>query len=423
MNGKKVLVGVALAVVAAAFLYRFTHLKGAGSEAPAAREAAHGEEKTSGHDKEEHHGEKAEKHADDGEHDGHGEAGGVTMAADLQKQHGVVTAPARMQRLGGTISATGKVSVNEDRIAHVSPRIPGKIVAVKAALGDSVAAGQTLATLDSVELGEAVNRYRQSATRLKLARNNLERVTALLNKKIIARKEVFQAESDYQSALADHQTDEERLVLYGLPRSGLKGATSTALLPLGAPISGVVTQKAAVPGELADPSRSIYTIADLSSLWVLVDINERDLAKVRTGQAAIVTVGAFPGLKLNGRITHMADLVDEATRTVKARVEVRNPDRKLKPEMFATVELVLPADTPAVLAVPDEALQELESGKVVFVTENGTEFEPRRVAVGRSSGGMTELVSGLKEGERYVVKGSFLIKFEMQKGELGEHGH
>jgi len=115
--------------------------------------------------------------------------------------------------------------------------------------------------------------------------------------------------------------------------------------------------------------------------------------------------------------------VDEATRTVKARIEVANPGRKLKPEMFATVELALPADTPPVLAVPEDALQELEGKKVLFVTEDGTEFETRKVELGRASGGMAEVLSGLKEGERYAAKGSFLLKSEMQKGELGEHGH
>jgi cobalt-zinc-cadmium efflux system membrane fusion protein len=164
-------------------------------------------------------------------------------------------------------------------------------------------------------------------------------------------------------------------------------------------------------------------VADLSLVWVLVDINEKDLAKVYKGQDAIVTVGAFPDLRLKGRITHIADLVDEAARTVKARVELANPGRKLKPEMFATVALALPADTPPVLAVPEEALQELHGEKVLFVTEDGAEFEPRKVALGRMTGGMAEVISGLSEGERYVARGSFLLKSELQKGELGEHGH
>jgi cobalt-zinc-cadmium efflux system membrane fusion protein len=150
----------------------------------------------------------------------------------------------------------------------------------------------------------------------------------------------------------------------------------------------------------------------------MVDINEKDLARVRTGQKAVVTVGAFPDLKFGGRINHIADTVDETTRTVKARVEVRNSGRKLKPEMFATVALALSADTPPVLTVPEDALQNLDSTKVLFVTENGSVFKPRPIETGRSSGGMVEITGGLREGERYAVQGGFILKSELKKGEL-----
>ena len=188
--------------------------------------------------------------------------------------------------------------------------------------------------------------------------------------------------------------------------SDLKGDDhKKPLLPVRSPIGGIITEKHAIVGELSDPSKSLYTVADLSSVWVMVDINEKDLAKVHKGQTAIVTVGAFPDLKLKGRITYIADLVDESTRTVKARIEVANPGRKLKPEMFATVELALAADAPPVLAVPEDALQELDGKKVVFVTENETNSSRARFEPGRAAGGMVEIVSGLKEGERYAVKG------------------
>ncbi len=417
MNKKVVIIGLILAIaLGGGLIYRFTHLKsGGGEQAEHAGEAGHKEEK-SGHDEG-----KEEKAGDHDEHEGEGH---VEMATETQKQHGVALAVAQKQRLGGVISATGKVEANADRIAHVSPRISGKIVAVRASLGDSVSVGQPLATLDSVELGEAINRYHQSKTRLSLAQSNMDRIKALVEKKIAARKDILQAETDYKMAKTELHTDEERLSLYGVSASDLAGDKhKRPLLPVRSPIGGIITEKHAIVGELSDPSKSLYTVADLSSVWVLVDINEKDLAKVRRGQGAIVSVGAFPDLKLKGRIAYIADLVDEATRTVKARIEVANPGRKLKPEMFATVELALPADTPAVLAVPEDALQELEGKKVLFVTENGTDFEPRKVELGRTSGGMAEVVAGLKEGERYAAKGSFLLKSEMQKGELGEHGH
>ena len=420
MKNNNIIIGLILAVaLGGGFLYRYTHLKSGGGEHAEKKEAVHQEEKTGKHDD---HKEKKEGNEGHGEH---GEAGSVTMTAEAQKQNGVVVAPAAKLRLSGVISATGKVEVNADRIAHVSPRIPGKIVTVTASLGDSVGAGQTLATLDSVELGEALSRYRQSKTKLALAQSNMERVKALVEKKIAARKDILQAETDYKTTQTELHTDEERLSLYGVSRSDLRGDDhNKPLLSVRSPIGGVITEKHAIVGELADPSRSLYTVADLSSVWVMVDINEKDLARVHKGQAATVAVGAFPDLKLKGRITYIADLVNESTRTVKARIEVANPGRKLKPEMFATVELSLPADAPPVVAIPEDALQDLDGNKVVFVTEKDAEFAARQVQAGRATGGMIEIVAGLKEGERYAVKGAFILKSELKKGEMkDEHGH
>lgn len=418
MNKKAIIIGLILALaLGGGVAYRLTHSTTGGGEKAEQKEAGHKDEK-GGHDEG-----KEKKEGHEG-HDEHGEEKLVKMTAEVQKQSGVVVAPAKKQRLAGVISATGKVEANADKIAHVSPRISGKIVSVKSSLGDSVAAGQVLVTLDSVELGEALSRYHQSKTKFTLAQSNMDRIKVLVDKKIAARKEILQAETDYKTAQTELHTDEERLSLFGVSVADLKDDHhKKPLLPVRSPIGGIITEKHAIVGELSDPSKSLYTIADLSSVWVLVDIHEKDLAKVRRGQSATVIVGAFPDQKFRGRITYLADLVDEATRTVKARVEVGNPGRKLKPEMFATVELAIAADSPTVLAVPEEAVQELDGKKLIFVAEKETEFEPRTVELGRASGGMVEVVSGLKEGERYAVKGAFTLKSELKKGELEGHEH
>ncbi len=420
MNKKVIIIGLILAVsLGGGFLYRSAKLNSDGGEHAGHTEAGHKDEKEGGE-----HKEGKDAHGGHEGHDDHGESGSVKMTAELQKENGVVVAPAKKQRLGGAISATGKVEANADRIAHVSPRISGKIVAVRASLGDSVSVGQVLATLDSVELGEALNRYNQSKTKLALTQSNMERVKALVDKKIAARKDILQAETDFKTAQNELHTDEERLSMYGLSVSDLTvEGRKKHLLPVRSPIAGIITEKHAIVGELSDPTKSLYTVADLSTVWLVVDINEKDLSKVRKGQAATLSVGAYPDLRLKGRITYIADVVDESTRTVKARIEVANPGRKLKPEMFATVELALQTDAPPVLAVPEDALQELEGSKVLFVTENGTEFDVRRVETGRAADGLVEIVSGLKEGERYAIKGSFMLKAEQKKGELEGHNH
>lgn len=420
MNKKVIIIGVILAVaLGGGFLYRSIHQQNSGGEQAEKTEAGHKDEKGGSHDE---HKEKKEGHEG---HDEHGEVGSVKMAAEIQKLNGVVVTQAKKQRLAGMISATGKVEANADRIAHVSPRISGKIVSVKASLGDTVSAGQALVILDSVELGEALNRYQQSKTKLALAQSSMDRIKGLVEKKIAARKDILQAETDYKTSQNELHTDEERLTLYGFSTSEFQGeGHRKPLLPVRSPIGGIITEKHAIVGELSDPSKSLYTVADLSNVWVMVDIHEKDLAKVRKGQAATVTVGAFPDLKLKGRITYIADLVNESTRTVKARVEVSNPGRKLKPEMFATAELALASDAPPVLAVPEDALQDLDGKKVVFVAENEGEFAARQVQTGRAAGGAVEIISGLKDGERYAVKGAFILKSEIKKGEVkDEHGH
>ncbi len=436
MNKKIIIIGLILVVaLGGGFLYRSINSKSGGAGHAEKKEAGHKDEKAGVHEegKAGHKDEKADAHKEGKEghkeekegHEGHDEAGSVKMTVEVQKQNGVAVAPAKKQRLPGVISVTGKVEANADKIAHVSPRISGKIVTVRASLGDSVSAGQALATLDSVELGEALGRYHQSMTKLALTQSNMDRIKNLVEKKIAARKDILQAETDYKTAQTELHTDEERLSLFGFSASDLKGDShKRPLLPVKSPISGTITEKHAIVGELSDPSKSLYTVADLSNVWVLVDINEKDLAKVRRGQTAIVSISAFPDLKLKGRITYIADLVDQATRTVKARIEVSNPGRKLKPEMFATVELTLAADAPPVLAVPEDALQDLDGKKVVFVAENEAEFAARPVQTGRTAAGMVEIISGLKEGENYAIKGSFILKSEVKKGEMtDEHGH
>ena len=189
MNKKIIIIGVILAVaLGGGFLYRSTNLRNGAGEQAEKKDAGHKDEKEGAHEGEKAgaHEEGKEGHKEEKEgHDEHGgEVGSVKMTAEVQKQNGVVVATVKKQRLAGTISVTGKVEANADRIAHVSPRISGKIVAVRVSLGDSVSAGQSLATLDSVELGEALGRYHQSKTKLALAQSSMDRIKGLVEKKI-----------------------------------------------------------------------------------------------------------------------------------------------------------------------------------------------------------------------------------------------
>jgi len=407
----KIVLIVFAALLLAGIGYRFANLKTGGGHEEAGHEA--------------HEGSGEAGHAGEGlGESGHEEARAVEIDAETQKKYGITVTVAEKKAIGGNITSTGKVEVNGDRIAHVSPAVSGKVVSVDASLGDYVKAGQSLAKLDSVEVGQSLARYEQLKARAALADSNMERVKRLVEKKIAARKEILAAETERLTALSEMHAEEERLLLLGLSRGDLQDMDRRRiLLPVRSPISGTVTEKHVVTGEYADPSKQMYTVADLSSVWVQVDIQERDLAKVSKGQAATVKANAFPEDMFKGRVTYIADFVDEATRTVKARVEVANPGRMLKPEMYVSVELAQPPSGPPVLAVPQDALTEMEGDTALFVTVDGMRFEPRAVTAGARSGAMVEIVSGLEEGDKYASSGVFIIKSELGKGELGEHGH
>ncbi|MEI6758466.1 MAG: efflux RND transporter periplasmic adaptor subunit [Chlorobium sp.] len=393
MKKTSIIIGVILAIILGGiYLYRSANLKS-------------GE------------GEKTEKKIDDQRGE---KSDGIKMNARLQKENGIVVAVAKREAFTAVVTATGKLEANADRIAHVSPRISGQICSVMASLGDRVEAGQTLVTLKSLEMADATNRYRLSQTKFDLAQANMTRIRSLVEKKIVARKDLLQAETDYKIAQTELQNDQERLSLYGTSLSNVNDKShNKTSLSVRTPISGTITEKHAIVGELSDPSKSLFTVVDLSSIWVVVDIYEKDLAKVQRGQSATVTVDAYPDLKLTGRVTYLADVLDATTRTLKARVEVANPERKLKPEMFARIELAPPATMVMTLAVPEDAIQEIDGKKVIFAADNSNEkFRPKIVEVGRSSGGMIEIIAGLKEGEHYAIKGSFILKSELKKGEL-----
>jgi len=189
-------------------------------------------------------------------------------------------------------------------------------------------------------------------------------------------------------------------------------------LELKAPISGQVIERHGTVGEAVDETKELYTISDLKSVWGIAEIKEKDIAAVRVGQQATLRVLAYPQETFTGKIVLIGHEVEEKTRTVEARIEVDNASGKLKPGMFADVEIVTRV-LEDVLVILDDALQMFEDQQIVFIA-NGPEFARRIVKAGRESGGQVEILEGITEGEQVVTKGSFILKSELLKGELGE---
>jgi multidrug efflux pump subunit AcrA (membrane-fusion protein) len=190
-------------------------------------------------------------------------------------------------------------------------------------------------------------------------------------------------------------------------------------LELKAPIDGVIVGRKAAPGELVGKDKEIYTIGDPTDLWVIAEIKERDIGAVSVGQDTTFSVLAYPGETFHGKLVRIGHEVEAASRTLEVRIEVNNADGRLKPGMFADVEITTTV-LHDVLAIPDTALQTDEDKQVVFVALDGNKFEKRVVRLGMEQKGRVQVLEGLKAGEKIVTEGSFILKSEMLKGELGE---
>jgi cobalt-zinc-cadmium efflux system membrane fusion protein len=191
------------------------------------------------------------------------------------------------------------------------------------------------------------------------------------------------------------------------------------LLELKAPIDGRITERKSTVGEHIGKETEVYTISDPTDLWVLAEVKERDIGAVQVGQDATFTALAYPGEIFRGKVVLLGNRVEAESRTLEVRIEVNNADGRLKPGMFADVEIATTA-IKDVLVISDEALQTLDDEQIVFVAVSDTKFEKRVVKVGLEQHGRVQILEGIKEGERVVTEGSFILKSELLKGELGE---
>lgn len=329
-------------------------------------------------------------------------------------QAGIKIQKLELQEKADQIVVTATIQANQNRLAHVAPRVPGRIVKVNASLGDRVKPGQALATLDSIELGEARSSYLQAASEAAVVQAGFDRAKRLQTENIIPEKDYLRARAEHEKARAALRAAADKLRMMGVSPEKLSGS----VFPLTAPFSGTVIEKKAVLGELAQPDASLFTVADLSTLWIESNLFEKDLGKVKVGAQAAVTVSAYPGEVFKGRLTYISSTMDRETRTVKARVEVPNPDGRLKPEMFATVAIGTGGSVKALL-VPEGAVLLLQGQPTVFVAESGG-FEPRAVEVGERVQGYAVLKSGVAAGESVVVSGAYALKARLLKSQIGD---
>ncbi len=363
----------------------------------------------------------------------------VQISLESQKEVGIAVQPAAFRNLRDTLSATGTVNEDALRVTHIRPLARGLIEKSYVRLGDRVSKGDPLVEYDNIELGIAIGEYlsaqaelQRSLTDLEVKRIILERGRELLKVGAIARTNYDLREAEYKDAEARSagaraaiEKVEEQIHRFGwtdldladLPSKRSAGHMITHSI-LKAPFSGIITNYHASIGETVEPSTELLAITDMSSLWVLADVFEKDLSHVQTGKAVQVRVASYPGKVFQGRITHVSDLIEPKTRTAKVRCVVENNSGLLKLDMFATVEI--PVDRAGlVLAIPDSSIQQIEGRSFVFIRNSESEFLKREVQTGIASGGYTEIKSGIKAGDMVASQGSFVVKTAFLRNLIG----
>lgn len=347
------------------------------------------------------------------------EAGGdkvLTLTADEGATSGVRTAVLEQQTFSDELTVTATIEPAQDRYASIAPRISGKVDKVMVDLGAQVHAGQTLAMVDSIEAGEAQSAYAQAMTELSVARSAAERAERLQADQIIPQKDVLRARADLDKAKAIARAAGDRRIALGL--SGREGdvSKSPSIFPITAPFAGTVVDKKAVRGELAQPDKPLFAIADMSHVWIETNLFEKDLARVKPGAPAVVTVAAYGSEAFHGKVTYVSSVMDKETRTVKARVEVPNPEGKLKLGMFANAAISTQGSQNA-LMLPNEAVVLVQGQPTVFV-KLGDGFGTRAVELGDKRQGLVEIKGGVKAGETVVTKGAYALKAKLLKSQI-----
>lgn len=339
----------------------------------------------------------------------------VTLDSTAARMAGVQTVVASMSSQDELV-ANGTIGYNGDRVAVVAPRAEGRLTAVRADLGQEVAAGQVLAIVESPDVGTTRGDLERARAAGSVAKRNYEREKRLFEQEISPQKEMLDAEGIYRTAEADLNSALAKLRTYGAT-SGSGGAYG-----LRSAVAGTVVERNASPGQIVGPSTNVFTVADLRHVWIVVDVYEADIKRVHKGAAVTVVPTALPGETFEGRVTFAGGVVDTTSRTIKLRVTVENESRRLRPGMFAQVLIAAPSGAPTsgTVTLPEIAVQDLNGKPVVFVQTRPGQFAARPVVVGaRGSSGTVSIDRGVRVGEVVVTQGAFQLKSELLKASFG----
>jgi cobalt-zinc-cadmium efflux system membrane fusion protein len=319
------------------------------------------------------------------------------------------------------LSLAGKIAYGEDRYSKISSPLQGRVVEVRAHLGDRVKAGAVLLVVDSPDIAQAYSEYVKEHSELQYATRSQELAKDLYSNKALPLKDLKQAENELVKARAEFRRAKERLLSLRVSAEELNKPLDkqqiTSRFEMKSPLTGIVVERMVTPGQSVggDANQVLFTVADLDMLQVVADVYERDLALVKEGQFAKVKVEAYPEVDFPATVAAIGDIVDPASRTIKLRAWVNNQDHRLKPEMFARLHIQV-GDESRILVVPKEAVLEADGKQFVFVVEEPNQYVKREVKVSNFTPDQARVLEGLTPGQRIVTKGAVLIKGQEVKG-------
>jgi membrane fusion protein, heavy metal efflux system len=327
----------------------------------------------------------------------------------------VQVAPVEKSRLPRVLHLTGTVAYNAFKTTPVFSAVGGPVQELRAEPGQTVKQGQTLLTVRSPDYSAARSAYMKALSTAQLSEKSFQRATDLYAHHAIAEKDLQQAESDHAAAQADLQSSQDALRALGLKdldAMAKNPGKTTSEIPVLAPAGGQIVERLVGPGQLLQAGATqCFTISDMSTVWVLVNVYQNDLGFVHVGDAVDLITDAYP-TTFHGKISYIAAALDPATRTLQARIVTSNPGDKLKKDMYVSATVQAGAVKDA-LTVPDAAvLRDSENEPFVYVLSGTNQFARRQVKIGDSTNGRTLIDSGLKEGERVAGDGSLFLQFK-----------
>jgi len=358
------------------------------------------------------HGEGSHAHAEEAGEAHEEEEGQLHLSSAQIESAGIQLAAAAPRELGTAISFPGEIRFDEDRTAHVVPRVPGVVEAVHADLGQAVKRGQVLAVIASQQISDLRSEQQAAQRRLELARLTFQREQQLWQERISAEQDYQQARQALQEAEIALANARQKVAAVGPAGAGNR-------YELRAPFDAVVVEKHLTVGEVVDETSNAFTLSDLSRVWATFAVAPRDLLKVTTGRSVTVSAPDL-GAEVEGKVNYVGSLLGEQNRAATVRATLANPNGAWRPGLFVNIAVSVERFNAAVV-VPESALQTWEQQTVVFArTEEG--FEARPVKAGRRDAGQVEITEGLAAGTQVAAAGSFVLKSELGKGSA-EHSH